>query len=85
MNIDCEKIIEELDYSEEIFRSYFQKILILQVIKHIFMKCSLAKERIIYTDSFFKATTIMESVQNNSSNFDGLINKMVSKEPFINQ
>ena len=32
MNTDCDKIIEDLDKSEDEFIIYFQKILILQVI-----------------------------------------------------
>ena len=36
MNTNCDKIIENLDNSEDDYRNYIQKIVILQVIKHIF-------------------------------------------------
>ena len=35
MNIDCEKMIGNLDDSEDYFRSYFQKIVILRVVQKI--------------------------------------------------
>ena len=38
MNIDCDKIIENMDNSEDDYRIYIQKIMILQVIQHIFVK-----------------------------------------------
>ena len=34
MNIDCEKVINNLDDSEDSFGSYFQKIVILQVVQY---------------------------------------------------
>ena len=39
MNIDCDKILEELDDSEDEFRSFIQKQLILQFIQIVFVKC----------------------------------------------
>ena len=36
MNIDCEKIIEHMDNSEDDHRDYIQKIIILQFIQQIF-------------------------------------------------
>ena len=36
MNIDCEKIIEQLDDSEDEFASKFQNIMIMQEIKRFF-------------------------------------------------
>ena len=39
MNIDCEKIIENMDNSEDDYRYYIQKIMILQVIQLVFVKC----------------------------------------------
>ena len=85
MNIDCEKIIKYLDDSEYKFRSNYQKVLILKIIQHIFCEILIGGRNNVYTDSFFKVTNIRKNVQNYSSEFDGLIHKMVSKEPFINQ
>ena len=85
MNIDCEKIIDDLDGSEDEFISYFQKILIMRVIQQIFYEMLICGRKLVYTDSFFEATNIMKNVQNYSSEFDGLFHKMASKEPFINQ
>ena len=41
--------------------------------------------KIVNTDSFYEATNIRENVQNDSSEFEGLLHEMMSKEPFINQ
>ena len=37
MDIDCEKIIHNLDDSEDDLRIYYQKIVVLRVVKHIFL------------------------------------------------
>ena len=39
MNIDHEKIIEHIDNSKDDYEFYIQKIMILQVIQQIFVKC----------------------------------------------
>ena len=44
MNIDCETIIEHMGNSEDDYRGYIQKIMILQFIQQIFVKFSLMEE-----------------------------------------
>ena len=41
--------------------------------------------KIVYPDWFFEVTNIRKDVKNDSSEFYGLLHKMVPKEPFINQ
>ena len=40
---------------------------------------------IVNSDVFFSVTNIRKNVQNDSSEFEGLLQKMVSHKPFINQ
>ena len=39
MNINCDTIIENLDNGEDDYKGYTHKIMILQVIQQIFVKC----------------------------------------------
>ena len=85
MNIDCDKIKENLDNSENEYISYFQKFMILQFIKNIFCEILIGGRNIFYTDQSFKVTNIRKYMQNDSSEFEGLLHKMVTKKPFVNQ
>ena len=73
-----------MDNSEDEFISYLQKILILRVIQQIFREM-LIGGRFFHADSFFEATNVRKNVKNRSSEFEGLLKKMVSNKPFINQ
>ena len=55
MNVDCEKIINNLDNSVDDFISYLQKIVILQVVQQIFCEILICGRKIVYTKSFFKS------------------------------
>ena len=85
MNIDCEKIIENMDNIEDDYRGYIQKIMILQVIQLFFCEMLIGGRKIVNNDIFFEVTNIRTNVQNDSSEFEGLLNKMVSKKPFMIQ
>ena len=54
MNIDCEKIIENLDNSEDNYRAYIQKIMILQVIQQIFCKMLIGGRKVFTLICFSK-------------------------------
>ena len=84
MNIDCENLKNILDDSEDYFRKYFQNLWYCELFSIFFMKCELV-EKIIHTDLFWEATNIRKKSQNDSSEFEGLLHKMMSKKPFINQ
>ena len=43
------------------------------------------RKKIVFTDSFFEVTNIRTNMQNDSSDFEGLLQKMVYKKPFMNQ
>ena len=85
MNIDCEKIIEHMDNSEDDYRGYIQKIMILQVIQQIFCEILIGGRKFVNSHMFFAVTNIRINVQNDSSEFKGLIHKMVSEKTFISQ
>ena len=84
MNIDCDKITEDLEDSEDELSSNFQKILILRVVQHIFCELLIGGGGIVNSDLFFLVTNIRTNVQNNSSEFEGLIHEMVSLKIFSN-
>ena len=56
MNIDCEKIIEHMDNSEDDYRDYIKKIIILQFIQQIFC------EMLIGGRNFFTLIRFLESL-----------------------
>ena len=85
VNIDCEKVIGNLDNSEDDYRDYIQKIMILQVIQQIFCEMLIGGIKMVYTDIFFEVTNIRTNGQNDSSEFSGLLNKIVSRKPFMSQ
>ena len=85
MNIDCEKSIENLKNSEDDYRIYNQKIMVLQVIQQIICEMIIDGRKFVNTDIFFEVSNIRTNVQNDSSEFEGLLHKMVSQKPFINQ
>ena len=74
-----------MDDSEDDYRSYFQKTVILRVVQQIFREILIGGRKIAYTDSFFEATNTRINVQNDSSEFEGLLHKIMSKKPVINQ
>ena len=78
-------MIENLDHSEDEFRSCSQKTMILQVILQIFCEMLIGGRKNVYIDFFFEVTNTKKSVQNYSSKFEGLLQKMVSKKGFMNQ
>ena len=85
MNIDCENNIENMDNSIDYYNGYVKKIMILQVIQHIFCEMLIGGRKLFYTDMFFEVSNIRTNVQNDSSEFEGLIHEMVSLKLFSNQ
>ena len=85
MNIDYEKIIQILDNSTDDYRGYIQKFIILQVIQHFFCEMLIVGRNIVNSDMFFAVTNIRTNIQNDTSEFEELLNEMVSKKPFISQ
>ena len=59
--------------------------MILQVIQKIFCEMLIGGRKIVNSDMFFGVINISINVQNDSSEFEGLIQKMVSKKPFMSQ
>ena len=61
------------------------KIMILKVIQQIFCEMLIGVRKIVRSDVFFTVTNIRTKVQNDSSEFEGLLHEMVSQKPFIIQ
>ena len=57
----------------------------MRVIQQIFCGMLICGRKIVYNNSFFKVTNISKHVQNDYSDFHGLLCNIVFKEPFINQ
>ena len=74
-----------MDNSEGDYRSYIQKIMILQFIQQIFCELLIGGRKIVNVDMFFGVTNIRTNFQNNSSEFEWLLHKMVSKKHFMSQ
>ena len=60
-------------------------MMILQVIQQIFCEMLIGGKNVLNSDVFFSVTNIKKNVQNDSSEFEGLIHEMVSQKPFSNQ
>ena len=85
INIECDKIIENMDNIEDDDRVYIQKNMILQVIQKIFCEMLIGGRKIVKSDIFFKVTNIRANVRIDSSEFEGLLHEMVSKKLFMSQ
>ena len=85
INIYWLKIIENLDNSTDYYGGYIQNIMILQVIQHLFSEILIGGRKTFNSDIFFAVTNIRTNVHNDSSEFEGLLHKMMSQKPFINQ
>ena len=59
--------------------------MILKVIQNIFFEILTGGRNVLNSDVFFSVTNIRTNVQNDYSEFEGLLHKMVSQKPFINQ
>ena len=55
------------------FRGYIQKIMILQVIQQVFCEMLIGGRKIVNSDIFFGVTNIRKNAQNDSSDFEGLL------------
>ena len=83
MNTDFEKVIEHMNNIEDDYRGYIQKIMILQIIQNSFLWNVIGGRKIVNSDMFFRGTNMRTNIQNDSSEFEGLLQKMLPKETFI--
>ena len=82
MNIDC-NFLANTENSTDGYGGYLQKITILQVIQNIFCEMLIGGRKIVNSDIFLKVTNNRTNFQNDSSEFEGLVHKMVSQKPFL--
>ena len=72
-----------MDNSEDDYKGFIQKMMMLQVIQQIFCEMLICGIKIVNSDMFFRVTNIRKKFQNNSPYFEGLLHEMVSKKPFM--
>ena len=85
MNIDCDIMLTNLDNSIDDYNGHTQKIMILQVIQHICCEMLIGGRKIVNSDNIFLITNIRTNFQEDYSEFEALIQYMISSELFINQ
>ena len=74
-----------MDNIKDYYNGNLHKIMILLVIQQIFCEMLIGGRNNVNSDVFFLVTNIRKNVQNDSSEFEGLIHKMVSQKSFSNQ
>ena len=84
LNINCDKIVEQLDDSKDEFSTKFQNITIVQVIQ-IFFEMFVCGRRKVLKQLYFEVTSIRENLQKDSYEFNELLHEVVSKELCISQ
>ena len=85
MNIDCDIMLTNIDNSIDDYNGHIQKIMILQVIQHIFCEMIIGGRKIVNSDNICLITNTRTNVQEDSSEFEALIQEMISFELFRNQ
>ena len=85
INIDCDRMLTNLDNSIYYYNGHIQKIMVLQVIQQIFCEMLIGGRKIVNSANFFLITNIRTNVQEDSSEFEALIQEMISFELFRNQ
>ena len=85
INIDCGIMLTNLDNSIYYHNGHIQKIMVLQVIQQIFCEMLIGGRKIVNSAKFFLITNIRTNVQEDSSEFEALIQEMISFELFRNQ
>ena len=85
MNMDYENFIEHMNNSENDYRGYVQKIMILVVIQQFFCEILVGGRKTVNSDMIFRVNNIKTNIQNDSSEFEGLLHEMVAKKPFMIQ
>ena len=85
MNIDCDRMLTNLENSIADYNVHIQKIIILQVIQQIFCEILIGGRKILNCDDLFLITNTRTNVQEDSSEFEALIQEMISFELISNQ
>ena len=85
MNIYYDMMLRNLDNSLDDYNSHIQKIMILQVIQKIFCEMLIGGRKVVNSENIFLLTNIRTNVQEDSSQFEALIQEMISSELFSNQ
>ena len=85
MNIDCDRILTNIDNSIYDYNGHIQKIMILQVIQQTFCEILIGGRKIVNSNDIFLITNIRTNIQEYSSEFEGIIQEMISFKLFSNQ
>ena len=81
MSIDCDKIIENMDNSADIYRGYTQKMIILQVIQQIFCEMVIGGRKIVNSDIFSKLIISGQMFKIILQSFKGYFTKWCQRNP----
>ena len=74
-----------MDIIKDGYIGYIKKIMILQVIQQNLCEKLICGRNIVNSDLFFGVNNIRTNVPNDSSEFEGLLNDMVSQKPSMIQ
>ena len=85
MNIDCDRMLINLDNSKDDYNGNLQKIMIPQVIQQIFCEILVGGRNLVNSDDIFLITNIRTNIQEDSSEFEALIHEIISLKLFNNQ
>ena len=85
MNIDCDMMLRNIDNSLDNYNRHIQKIMILQVTQKMFCEMLIGGRKVVNSDNIFVLPNIRTNVQEDSSEFEALIQEMISSEIFSNQ
>ena len=78
-------MLTNMDNSIEDYNGNLQKIMILKDTQQILCEMLIKGKKIVNSDVFFLVTNIRTNVQEDSSEFEAIIHKMVSLKLFSNQ
>ena len=78
-------MLTNLDNSLDDYNSHIQKIMILQVIQQMFCEILIGGRKVVNSDNISLLTNIRTNVQEDSSEFEALIQEIISSELFSNQ
>ena len=85
MNIDCDRMLTNIDNSTDDYNGHMQNILISKVIQQILCEMLIEGKKIMNSDGIFLIANIRKNVQEDYSEFEELIHEMISLELFSNQ
>ena len=85
MNIYCEKNIGNMDNSSDDYRGYIQKIMILQVIQHIFGEILIGGRNVFSSDIVLQSIISGQMFKMILQSFKGYFTKWCQRNPLLSK